>query len=254
MGEFTRWRGLSWPDREYQTWCFPIAVPALVMQEKEGAAETIFEQDIQRALLSDLPDIDWEEKLESQVRILTNTEDIRTFLRKFSRGKQLSALDYETTGLKPYDISVHDVYTASVASQRLGAISFPMYPEVREEWITFLQSSCPKTAHHLKFEEVWSRTIFKTPVNNWAFCSMEGAHVLDNRRSFCSLKFQAFLRFGWLNWSGDVDSYLRSDEDDANSVNRIREAPMKKLLLYGGKDALLQERLARVQMQELGLL
>ena len=77
--------------------------------------------------------------------------------------------------------------------------------------------------------------------------------MADNRRGVNSLKFQCYVRFGILNWGDEVAQYLKSGEQDSNAFNRIKDANLDQLLLYGGKDVLYQLWLARLLAKELGV-
>ena len=76
---------------------------------------------------------------------------------------------------------------------------------------------------------------------------MTDAHVLDKRRGITGLKFQAFVNFGVGDYDRTVSPYLKGE--GGNGRNRVTEAPLNKLLLYCGMDALLAFKLAEKQRE-----
>ena len=87
-------------------------------------------------------------------------------------------------------------------------------------------------------------------VNNWRWCSMHAAHVIDNRSKFTSLKFQVYVNFGIGDYDSSVSKYLKGK--DPTRPNRIDEAPIEELLMYCGLDSLFCHRLALKQMEVVG--
>jgi hypothetical protein len=162
------------------------------------------------------------------------------------------AFDYETTGLRPYD-SGHEIVCCGIASE-LGAFAFEMTANLDlRRWLKRLLMSerIPKTAHNLKFETQWTNVILGHPVRNWAFCSMLGSHLLDNRPGVSGLKFQAYVNFGVGDYSSKIEPYLSTREGE--KFNRVKEAPLRDLLQYCGMDALVQYHLAMRQMEGIGI-
>jgi len=78
---------------------------------------------------------------------------------------------------------------------------------------------------------------------------MVAAHVLDNRKEICSLKFQAFVRLGQPDWDSHLKKFMQVD--GSNEKNRIKEIPLRSLLLYNGMDSLLEYKMWQIQSQEL---
>lgn len=256
VGNLTKWRGWSIPDRDTMARTFPMFHPSYVLKlrDKQPIVEKIFDMDLRHAVhMSETPiprtmrEQDMVEIIEDPARlcqVLTNTLEFRI----------TSAFDYETTGLKPHREG-HRIVTASLANEA-GAYSFDMPKKGTRAyslWRQFLQDDrIWKIAHNMKFEDNWSNEILKSNVNGWLWDSMLAAHILDNRDGITGLKFQAYINFGVLDYSSHISPYLKGvDEKDANSFNRIDEAPHRDLLLYGGMDSLLEYKLAMKQMEEL---
>ncbi len=64
------------------------------------------------------------------------------------------------------------------------------------------------------------------------------------------MKFQAFVRLGFPDWSYAIRSYFDTDGD--NERNRIRQIDLRTLLIYNGIDALVEYKIAQHQKKELG--
>jgi hypothetical protein len=111
----------------------------------------------------------------------------------------------------------------------------------------YLQSPLPKIAANMKFEDRWTRTQLGFPVNNWTWDTMVNGHVLDNRQGTKSLKFQAFVMLGM----GDYDSHIHEYMDSGSSYgsNRLTSLELRPLLKYNGLDALLEFKVAKIQME-----
>jgi hypothetical protein len=157
----------------------------------------------------------------------------------------LVAFDYETNMLKP-DSAKAQIVTCSL-SDGLTTIAFPWQGAAIEAMEAFLSSPTPKVASNKKFEERWSRKVFKRSVRNWKLCTMNCAHVLDNRSSICSIKFQAFVLLGVDRWDLEVAPYLSAA--GPNVENRIRECNLTKLLRYNAMDSLMELLVAQRQLK-----
>jgi hypothetical protein len=171
------------------------------------------------------------------------------------------AIDYETTGLKPYQLDKnHRIISVSVSIDENTAYVF-LLPEKRKDWRPLkrllMDSRVGKMAHNMKFEDVWSRIYLETPVRNWVWDSMLAAHIIDNRSGVTGLKFQTYVNFGVIDYSSEISPYLMAvDEKNANSVNRIEEllthsSKVKDLLHYNALDTIYQYRLATLQMKQM---
>jgi len=108
-----------------------------------------------------------------------------------------------------------------------------------------LKSSIGKIASNLKFEERWTRYFLKHRVRNWDWDTMLAAHVLNNATGITGLKFQAFVQLGQSQYDKHIEPYLKSSK--GQHLNRIREIPLKDLLVYNGMDSFLEIKLATLQ-------
>jgi DNA polymerase-1 len=187
-------------------------------------------------------------------------EDL-SWIRNIPEGSTI-AIDYETTGLKPW-ADGHRIVAVGIAlseNQAIAALVDQSDPEQIQLLRGLLTNDrIEKIAHNMKFEEMWSRVQLNCEVKGWKWDTMIAAHILDNRTGITSLKFQAYVQFGIPNYDELVAPFLSPSGDSnrgANSKNRIElllRSPEKtrELLKYCGMDALLTYRLAQVQISQI---
>ena len=243
----TRWRGHRTPDRDLKSWLYVTYSLSYIAQldKKDKAITNTFKRDLRNAIRHTDTPVDWDFDPEKRVRILTDTSEIKKAIRQYKRSGELTSFDYEGSGLK-YHAKGHFIHTASLATPSLGAVSFPFYPDIVPSWKRFLISDVPKTAHNMKFEETVGYEMLDTRTNGWSLCTMQGAHVLDNRKGTVGIEFQTYVRLGFLPWGMDIKKYFGKRGKGANQINNIKEAPIRSVLLYGGLDGLSQSMLAHL--------
>jgi len=258
-GEVGRWVGWRIPSQRLNAWVCPSYHPSYVMrvenaknktrnQEQGRVVSIMFREHLRRAF--ELKGRPWKKRpeFEKQVRVLVSVEEAVEAIESMlcSQSEVPAAFDYETNMLKP-DSGQAEIVSCSMSNGE-ETIAFPMLPEICEAVVKFLRSPVPKIAHNMKFEDRWSRAVLKTPVRRRCWCTMQTAHVLDNRRGISGLKFQAFARLGQAAYDEQVAPYL---EGGSNLPNRIRQVDMQDLLLYNGLDSLLTWHLFRKQEEDL---
>ncbi len=258
LGGITRWRGLTIPDRNVKSRACPTFHPSYVLRSIEKkfpnyAVEVTFKKDIKRAI--NLTKINFpvftDEK--KKVRLLkTVSEAKKELLNIIDQKPKYLALDYETSGLKPYRQG-HFIYCISFSTSPDNAVSFLMTDELNQLVKQILQeSTICKIAHSNKFEDMWTNKILGYMIEGWHHCTQTGTHILDNRKKITGLKFQVYVQFGILDYSSHIDEYLKgSNEKDSNSFNRIHEAPVEEILTYCGMDAMLTHRLGLKQLKQI---
>jgi uracil-DNA glycosylase family 4 len=254
-GGIGKWRGWHIPEHTYGAWVCPTYHPSYIMRmENLEAIWTIWKQDLKAALtLVDQPLPAWEDPTDG-VEILWEPKQVINYLRSLpKRRDNVVSFDWETTGRKP-QAEGHRIFTASVCQDPGHAVAFTMHDkEVQTAMRVMLaDEGLRKSAHGLKFEQLWSIVALRQRVQSWDWCSMLAAHVLDNRQGVHGLKFQSYVNFGQADYSTQISKYLESkDRKNANSMNRIHQAPIDALLKYGGTDALVQHRLMLKQKEEM---
>lgn len=256
-----RWRGLCIPDTERGAWILPMYHPLFaIMKEKDNHFQSLFDKDLTYAIKCSRHTEAPEAMSLRGAKILKKYEDVVDALTAvIENPPDRMTLDYETTGLKPYRKD-HKIASISFCCDYDTAYSFPY--EYREHftsaqltvigdlWIEILLNpAIKKIIHNQKFEDMWTREMFGIETANLWWCSMNTAHILDNRKEFCGLKFQSFIRWDIPDYSASISKFLKSVE--GTPYNRVMEAPLNDLLLYGSIDSLLTFRLQEEQEHEL---
>lgn len=263
LGSISKWRGWTIPDRDLGCWVCPTYHPSY-MERGDREVETIWKQDVKRALaMVDVPFPKFPD--ETKQIIIPNERDLPSIFRELEAGAfppdpYIMSLDIETTGKKPHTDG-HRIISWSFCNNPGRAYSFrhPKDIKVRHALTTLLKSRIGKVAQNMKFEHNWIYHFMGFDVQNWVWDTMLAAHALDNREGITSLKFQAYVNFGVVDYDSEVNSYLQGvDGKDANSKNKIEKLISAKhgeeqLLTYGGLDALFEYKLAVKQMKQLNV-
>lgn len=256
LGNISKWRGFTIPDQHFKAWLCPTFHPSYVERQQDSPElETIWMKDLKRAIKK-IDEPKWPTKPDEEKSVhFIDIED----LENINFGDTI-AIDYETTGLKPY-LKGHKIVCASVASGE-DSVSVFMVPEDSNRWEPLRKllasKKIGKIAHNMKFEEMWSRGYLKQPVSNWVWDSMLAAHVIDNRSDITSLKFQTYIHFGEVGYDDQVSKYLQSDDPkNSNAFNKVEsliktESGRNLLMKYCALDSLFTFRLAQLQMKILG--
>lgn len=258
LGAIFKWRGWTIPDRDFKAWLCPTFSPEFVEDRNAPEVDTLWEQDLRRAIdLLDQPIPPFHND-ENDVEII----ELKDYgMSSLYSVPDLAAFDYETTGLKPHAPG-HQVVCASICANHRHSQVFlmPGTKGARRPFTHFLADpNIRKMAHNMKFEQAWSMVRLRQPVIGWEWDSMLAAHILDNRSYTTSLKFQAYVHFGVVDYDEDVNPYLRAEEEkNANAHNQILELLKRpdltrKLLIYCGLDSLYEFRLAMLQRSIMGI-
>jgi uracil-DNA glycosylase family 4 len=260
--EITRWRALCIPDIERKAWVTPFYDPAFVLsKEKDEHIKMVFDRDILFAVKclqrNAVPD---KENLSRAVTILKSYDDVVRELKKvLANSPDKFAFDYETTGKKPYRKG-HRIASISFCYEKDRAYSFPYQyrdhftleqkSSIADLWIQIIEhKKIKRVIQNSKFEDMWTREFFGIEADAW-WCTMLTSHIQDCRSEFSGLKFQALVRWGIPDYSSHMEKFLKPPSKDT-PFNRVMEAPLNDLLLYGGMDSLLTFRLQEEQEYEL---
>lgn len=243
--DLERWVGWTIPMRRF--WLIPTYHPSYLLRMNKDLLTRLFSRHVRKAFSKSLQTVPPFFPVEDRVEVLYEPNEIRGALLQMDYEAGWAAVDYETNCLKP---DYEDAYPYSFAvSNGKRTVSFPWTEHVRPAIQEFLASHrTRKIASNLKFEERWTRALFRHGVSNWGWDTMLAAHCLDNRPGVCSIKFQAFVTLGVPAYNLRIEPYLRS----VGRYNRIREAPLNDLLIYGGLDALLEYSVAERQRALMG--
>jgi len=267
----SRWRGFTIPDRDLKAWFCPTYDPAYVLRSKsergykQPIVEVLFQQDLNNAIktiLNGPPVIPEDEQ--GLIQMPQKQKDIKHFIETCTLQEEFVVFDWETTGLRPYAPG-QQIVTASFTKPNLETCAFTFAKQ--DQWIQELRrllatKTVGKGAHNISFENIWSRTKVGT-VNNWAWDSILAAHMIDNRPKITSLKVQAYINFGVVDYDSHMKQWIESPpqaakKSGANAFNKLRELVStppgrKELLTYNGLDSIYEMKLALLQMKQLGI-
>ena len=247
FGSMGRWVGWNIPCRRYNAWICPTYHPSYALRQNDSMLDRAIEDHLRKAFQNDFKP--WRKEIpnhRNRINLIYDSNEVIAFICEMYAEYDPISFDYETNRLKP-DASNARIVSCSISnSQR--TIAFPWHGKAIETTGRLLKSLIPKIAANIKFEDRWTRRVFGHSVRNWHWDTMLAAHVLDNRSSISSLKFQAFVRLGQENYDHHIKPFLKGGED---GTNRIEELDLKELLFYNGMDALLEYELAMLQMGEI---
>jgi uracil-DNA glycosylase family 4 len=251
-GGIERWAGWQIPGNDPNAWICPTYNPEDFLGEKNPIYGLHFAQHLEA--MKELTAKPWEVVPDYEKRIETHFDhnSAATAIREIIEAGGLTAFDYETNMLKP-DSKQAQIVSCSIHSGKLNrTIAYPWHGSSILATQEYLQSHHPKIASNLKFEERWTKAVFKHGVRNWKWDTMLAAHILDNRTAVSSIKFQSFVWLGHPGYNDVVEPYLKS-KGGSNDENSIKQLDTKKLLVYNGMDSLLEYKVAKLQMKTLGI-
>ena len=266
MGKFSdvsigRWRNLCIPDKSTNAYILPMYHPSFLLRNQgSDITESVFDRDLDFAIdclklkpYNHKPYLDY-------VFPLTDYNELVEMLKIILEEKpEVLTFDYETTGLKPYNKG-HKIVAISACDSNDYAFSFPyqhkyhkwndnQFKQITKLWKeVLLDKNIYKIAQNAKFEEIWSREMFKiNKVENLDYCTMTTAHIIDAREKFTGLKFQTYINFGIEDYGKKLKPYLEAA--DSSGFNKAEEAPFNELLLYSATDSLMTKWLHEKQKE-----
>jgi uracil-DNA glycosylase family 4 len=251
MGAVGSWVGWRIPDRVSNHWVTPVWHPSYLQRNHDDALEMTWRKHLKAITrLTGRPyGTAGAEDLSKQVELVTAKQAARRIAAMLMLGPLLTAFDYETTHLKPESEGAR-IVCASLSWEGKQTIAFPWVEPAISAMKEFLVSDSPKVASHLKFEHRWSQCKLGVRVRNWAWDTMEAAHVLDSRPGITGLKFQALVNLGFPVYDQKIRPMLDAGPSGAN---RIHLVPKEDLYRYCGLDSLLEVRIAMIQAAKLGI-
>ena len=225
---------------------------------KTVVSNKIIERDIMQAVIAlTMPYREW--KGEADCITLLNTKEAKNWLKTqvSSNKTQWHAIDYETTGLRPYNKG-HKILSCAISDGVDSSYAFMMEDELIPYMKQYLEAEhIKKIAHNMQFELMWSDDKIGTWGNSMNVCSMLLTHTIDNRDTgVTGVGFIAPMLLGCKPWDKDVAQYIGADKRDEakygnNALNNMHRVPPRKLLMYNGIDSLVEMRIAVLMMQTL---
>lgn len=208
----------------------------------------LIQRDIHIAVKSlSVPARTWKEE-SACVRILSEKQAREELLIRINdKTERVSALDYETNALKPYNKN-SKIVSCAVSENTDDSFAFELTdgiaPLLREYWQT---EHITKIAHNSAFERTWTIVKLGVVPAKLTIDTMLLAHAMDNRDKWLSIKFLAPMLTGCPIWNNHIESYLHPTKQDEQlygeyAINRISSIPVRQLLMYNGIDSLVELR------------
>ena len=256
IGAITKWTGWKIPSQWWNAWVCPNYHPGDVLasdewpnrQDSGNVLKVWFERILAQSVALQGRPWGTVPNYAGDVRIAMNPDEAAGWIYQRLSNGGVFAFDYETNMLKP-DSSDAEIVSCSVCWNGKETIAYPWAGAAIRATGELACSPHPKVAAHSKFEDRWTRRFFGHGVNNVIWDVVLDAHVLDNRDGITSVKTQAFLRLGQLDWASKIKPFLIGD--GGKEKNRIRECNLRALLKYNGIDSLVEYLIAVDQRKEL---
>lgn len=264
VGQVLRWVGRKIPDTTLNTWICPTWHPQALLYAKDKqdgpTLAMLWRRHLAAAVALEARPYETPPDYKKGIETYLDADEGAAALAGIPRESGILSFDYETDRLKP-DRTDARIVCASVAwgsrpGQPKRTVVVPWHGAAIHEFKKLMAAPVLKISHNLQMEDRWTRRFFGHPPRNWRWCTMQTAHVLDNRQSVVGLKFQAYVKFGQPGYDDHIKPFLESTGtatiSETNSPNRIRELPLDKLMEYCGLDSVLSYMLAWDQAAELG--
>jgi uracil-DNA glycosylase family 4 len=247
-----KWCGWRIPCQELNAWLCPTWHPSFVARserEKNGKLiRLLWERDLEASLK--LEGHPWRKAPDYASRVevtLDDREAAKGIGELMGTGRPL-AVDIESGAKKPQASFIH----SCAVSDGRRSIAYPWHGKAIEATEELLKSRTPLIGGNIKFEQTWFLEKLGLAPRTWLWDTVNDAHLIDNRPGISSVDFQAWVLLGQAQWDGHAKKYLKSKHGWGNEVNRIKQADLRKVLQYGGLDALLEWKIAQRQMAILG--
>jgi len=244
VGSLNRWAGFLIPNQKLNAWVLATYLPS---DTKDDTLKKKILHSHLKTAIQKVGTRPWKEvpDYKSRVEIITNPSKAVRAIISLGKRTRCLAFDYECTCLKP-EYGGAKIVSCSICFDNKETIAFPFTDSMKKPFIDLIRKPAGKIASNIKFEERWTKYHLKTRVRNWYWDTMIAAHVIDNRKSTTSLKFQSAILLGMESYDDHIKPFLRSGE---NKLNRINEIDMRDLLMYNGLDSLLEYKVAMIQIK-----
>lgn len=247
VDSINQWAGFQIPCQKPNAWICPTYDPrflAYFNKKENPLPERFFKQHIQKAVAKKGRPWDRLPHYEERVRVILDDKEAAKAVRQIiAEGKRCS-FDTESTSLKPY-VKGSKLVCVGISNGN-KTIAFPWHGRAVDAGREFFEANLDKVAHNLKHDDQWARANGVKRVKRFRRCTMNTAHILDNRPAITSLKFQAFVNFGQDSYEEKVKKFMKGTK--GSKLNQIlEEVDIKQLLLYCGIDTLLTHMLDQKQ-------
>jgi len=242
-----KWMGQKIPDQDFKCWIYPTYHPLyLLANDRNIPLWRRFKKQMTLALehdqefLVDTPDIE----------IISGLGGIEDLLIKLQSEEYLT-VDFETSGLKPH-AKGHFIYSMAFTTTSGKSYAFLVPHDVMTPHTLdllkdlFTNPKIKLIGQNIKFETQWCYNTLGFWITNWYWDTMLATHVIDNRGGITGLKFQTCVKFGVSGYGNEMKQYFKTAT--SNAFNKIKEAPVEKMLHYNGLDTHYTYKLALDQM------
>jgi DNA polymerase I-like protein with 3'-5' exonuclease and polymerase domains len=127
-----------------------------------------------------------------------------------------------------------------------GGIPEAYIPDVKAALGRLMTSECPKFVQSVQMEVCWTRELIGVEPTNVVWDTLIASHIEDSRDFYTGLKFQAYIKYGIMDYSSEIDKYFTGGHWP---INRLNEAPLDRILTYNAVDAKVTRWLAIEQQQ-----
>lgn len=249
LGTIDEWVGLTIPSRNPGAWLASTYNPAR-FDNRNNMRRSFFEQHFATALeLRHSGHPPAGRDYNADIHIERDHNRAAALIRDITASGAATAFDYETNMIKP-DNPARKIHTVSICVAGQWTLACPFAGAVIPALGEYLRSPGYKFASNMKFEDRWTRAVYGHPVNGLAWCTMNMAHVIDNRKGFTSIKTQSYLLLGWPLYDGHIHQFF-AESANPNDVNGIAKIDVDQLLHYNGIDSAVEFDVAIMQMEKL---
>ncbi len=251
------WSDRQIPCRINNAWLHPMYAIDFSAKNKNEFAKITFKKQLEK-MINQIGEpkpvnYDWYK----DVSVCFYKDEVIEHLETILHNAKYVTFDYETTGLKPYE-KRHKILTISCSGLDrfyqpvTDSTAFPFQyknhfnkkekNEIYKLWKAILTSDkIGKIAHHMKFENLWTKQILKFDIKKWHFCTMLGSYLYDERKGGSGLKFVSFCRWGTPNYDASVEKFIKADT--SNGFNQLEKVNISDLCLYNAIDDKLTSQL-----------
>lgn len=254
-GAARMWVGERIPYQKANCWIVPTWHPAATLHEDHPVYRLELERGVREALRLSNLGRPWTQapNWEAEVQKLFSIDQAAYIMKKWWEAGGPVAFDFESNSIKPDD-SRCALATCAVCWRGQETIAFPWLGRAADAALRlFYSDKTPLIAHNLKHEDRWLRKVGGRPGARWIWCTMNSAHIANNKEGVTGLKHQAFSVLGFGPYNDKVAGLFGAKGKILTIPQMLKRIAMEDLLQYNGLDALLTYKLAERQMEHAGL-
>lgn len=227
VNNINQWVGWEIPDQEYK--CF--IYPNYFLDTDNEIINNRYNKYLDYAINTNK-----KFKIYDPIVKICNESTVSLFLEKI-KDNEIISIDIETSGLKPHKKG-HFIYSIAITQSSLFTFSFLLTEKIIPQIKKLLENeNIKKIIQNCQFEYSWFKEILNIDIKGIVFDTQLAAHILDNRANITGLKFQTYVNFGVIGYENEIKKYITTDEKGGNEFNKIKEVPVRDILIYNGYDS-----------------